>query len=428
MKIEWETEIDTPATIAIIGGGAIGIEAALYARFLGYYVTLVEAGRMAQSWRAGAHWPMPCHFGAAASPLGLAALEAHQADKPLPRGDETLTGRQFVENYLIPLAKTDLLIDSVHVHSRVVSVSRLEVRRETPGDIQDRADVEFRLAIHSKNRGWFTERADIVLDCSGISLPRMLGPGGGIAMGEIEQADAIDIDLPDLSGKRRVDFASRRILLAGTSLYAYQNLLALIELSQAEPNTRITWVVTLEPGMDQPAALLDRLRAAGPDGARLAEDSQIHAALAGKVESVVVVPALGIERVTNSPDGLAVRLQINEDSTLDIQCDRIVSNVGLTSNWDHAQELRIGSSTILDRPVWSQDTDRDPASDSSALLLADSILTCEPHYYVLGSKSFGLAYERFQLSQGQRQIREAFRMIGGRAELDLYSSIERPGR
>ena len=33
--------LDTPATIAITGNGPIGLEAALYARFLGYQVILV---------------------------------------------------------------------------------------------------------------------------------------------------------------------------------------------------------------------------------------------------------------------------------------------------------------------------------------------------------------------------------------------------
>ena len=49
-ELNWETEIDTPATVAVLGGGAVGIEAALYARFLGYYVLLIEGAKMAQ-WR-----------------------------------------------------------------------------------------------------------------------------------------------------------------------------------------------------------------------------------------------------------------------------------------------------------------------------------------------------------------------------------------
>ncbi len=84
MQPTWETEIDTPATVAIIGGGAVGIEAALYARFLGYYVLLIEGAKMAQSWRDGAHLPMLTPFGEAASTLGVAALEAHRSEVALP--------------------------------------------------------------------------------------------------------------------------------------------------------------------------------------------------------------------------------------------------------------------------------------------------------------------------------------------------------
>ncbi len=191
-QILWDAEIDTPATVAVIGGGAIGVEAALYARFLGYYVLLIEAAKMSQSWRSGAHLPMLTTFGESASRLGIAALEAHRPDTRLPDLNATMTGLEFAENYLVPLARTDLLYESVQVHSRVMSVSRLETRRESASDIQDRADIEYRLAIHSKKRGWYSERADIVLDCSGVGVARGLGPGGGMAMGEIEQAYLID--------------------------------------------------------------------------------------------------------------------------------------------------------------------------------------------------------------------------------------------
>ena len=46
----------------------------------------------------------------------------------------------------------------------------------------------------------------------------------------------------------------------------------------------------------------------------------------------------------------------------------------------------------------------------------ESILTLEPHYYVLGSKSFGLAHDRFPLKAGHQQIRQAFAIIGGPRE------------
>jgi NADPH-dependent 2,4-dienoyl-CoA reductase/sulfur reductase-like enzyme len=44
---DWDPEIDAPAVVAILGAGPIGIEAALYARFLGYDVLLFDQGKVA---------------------------------------------------------------------------------------------------------------------------------------------------------------------------------------------------------------------------------------------------------------------------------------------------------------------------------------------------------------------------------------------
>lgn len=433
--IGWETEIDTPATVAVIGGGAIGIEAALYARFLGYYVLLIDAAKMAQSWRSGGTRKMRTSFREATSPLGLAALEAHRPDSLLPDQASELTGLEFAQKYLVPLARTDLLLDSVQVHSRVMSVSRIELRRDSPGDIQDRADTEFRLAIHSKSRGWYTERADIVLDCSGVSRPRWLGPGGGMAMGEIEHAGQIEYHSPDVCGKQRATYAGYRILLSGTSHAAFENLLALMELMRSEPATRVTWLLPLEPGLTEPLQWLERLRASGDVGQRLGQREELRAALTGTFPGIVPLPALGLERIIAKPTGLAICAQVNEDITLDMECDCIISNIGLQPEWDHAEALRIGRSAVLDRSgIQLTAADNTGVSgplntldmlDNSSPDLYDSIYTMEPHYYVLGSKSFGLANDRFTLAHGHQQIRQAFALIGGREDLDLYSNIQR---
>ncbi|MFN5103922.1 MAG: hypothetical protein ACK5GJ_14110, partial [Planctomycetota bacterium] len=45
--LPWDPEMESPATIAILGAGPMGIEAALYARFLGYHVSIFETRRVA---------------------------------------------------------------------------------------------------------------------------------------------------------------------------------------------------------------------------------------------------------------------------------------------------------------------------------------------------------------------------------------------
>ncbi len=422
MKLPWDPEIDTPATVAVIGGGAIGIEAALYARFLGYYVVLIESQKMAQSWRWQASAPMTVPFSQAASPLGLAALEAHRPDEELPASDAILTGRQFAEQYLVPLAKTDLLKESVHVHSRVCSISRIEARRHASMDIQDRADIEYRIAIHSKSRGWFSERADIILDCSGVSMPQGLAPGGGIALGEPEHDWAIRDALPDWQGKERDIVAGQKILLVGNNLATCENLLSLFELQQQSPETLVTWLIPLEYGMTNPLQCLERLQAAHPNAGHITSDPRIAMALQGLQPGVVTVPGLGIEKISTSPGGLTALIQSDEDNTLDIPCQLIINSLDPMADWSHAQSLRVGRSAILDRPeVEWLDADTETAFVDNP----DAILTMEPHYYILGSKSYSLACSKFSLIQGHQQIRRAFALIGGRADLDLYSNIQR---
>jgi hypothetical protein len=51
------------------------------------------------------------------------------------------------------------------------------------------------------------------------------------------------------------------------------------------------------------------------------------------------------------------------------------------------------------------------------------LLNPEPNYYVLGAKSYG-RNSKFLIQRGLEQIRDLFGIIGGRAELDLYKTIQ----
>jgi hypothetical protein len=55
---------------------------------------------------------------------------------------------------------------------------------------------------------------------------------------------------------------------------------------------------------------------------------------------------------------------------------------------------------------------------------SEVICTTEPDFFILGAKSFGRS-SQFLFQTGLLQIRDAFRRIGGRAELDLYATIRR---
>src|SRR5690349_7681471 len=102
--------VDTPARIAILGAGPVGLEAALYARFLGYDVDLYERGRVAEHLQQWGHVCLFTPWSANVSPLGVQALAAQDPNWRPAADDALLTGRELVERYYLPLAQSDLIV------------------------------------------------------------------------------------------------------------------------------------------------------------------------------------------------------------------------------------------------------------------------------------------------------------------------------
>jgi len=154
--------LDPPGTIVVLGTTAIGIEAALYGRYLGYDVTLISAADVWQprpfvdpdfqrigptfhnDWFEN-HWlksdelvarwddPLPMMPDRCLSPLAFSAIEAQQQERlrPLPS-----TMRQWIEDGLHEVLQTDLLRGRVFVDSFVESIDLVAVE----DDQDDSAD------------------------------------------------------------------------------------------------------------------------------------------------------------------------------------------------------------------------------------------------------------------------------------------------
>src|SRR5262245_2749725 len=114
--------IDTPARLAILGAGPIGLEAGLYARFLGYDVVIYERGEVAENVREWGDQVIDSSFGANCTTLGIAAIEAQDESYVPPGENDLLTGKEWLERYLLPLAQTDLLFDRLRLHVTVIAL------------------------------------------------------------------------------------------------------------------------------------------------------------------------------------------------------------------------------------------------------------------------------------------------------------------
>jgi hypothetical protein len=115
-----EDTLDPPGTIAILGGGPLGLEAALYGRYLGYDVQLFEAGQICQNLRGDSHAPAPPHCTTA---LGLAALAAQKGLGGTRAELEIKSQGEWITDYFERLAQCDLLADRVHTWSEVLEVT-----------------------------------------------------------------------------------------------------------------------------------------------------------------------------------------------------------------------------------------------------------------------------------------------------------------
>jgi cation diffusion facilitator CzcD-associated flavoprotein CzcO len=429
--------VDTPAKIAILGAGPIGLEAALYARFLGYDVLIYEQAReVAGAVEAWGHVRMFTPFGMNRSPLGLAALTAQDAAYRPPPDEELLTGQQWRQRYLVPLAQTDLLADHLRLSHRVLAVGKEALLKgELVGD-EERGDWSFRILARDGQGRERIDEADVVIDCTGVFCgpPAWLGHGGIPALGERElaAAGAIDRGLPDLAGKDRQRFAGKHTLLIGSGYSAATNVVALAELAWHAPGTKVTWI-TRKPPSDSgagPIALVENDRL--PERQALARRAN---ALAAATE--VSIPNAAMHTVTHWPGTVVEAMsRLSTDGPWEVRLagqhagtftfDRILANVGFRPDRTLYEELHVHECYASEGPMklaaaLTAQSSGDCLNQTTCG--PQTLVTPEPNFYILGAKSYGRK-SNFLLSVGLDQIRELFTIIGDRPSLDLYASVK----
>ncbi|XZE21087.1 hypothetical protein SH449x_000981 [Pirellulaceae bacterium SH449] len=401
IELPWDPEVETPATIAIIGGGPVGIEAGIYARFLGYHVSIFETRRVGHRMHDWHNRPLGVAVSECTTPLGLAAIKAQNPEYEFPPLDKIWTGQEFAEEYLIPLAKTDLLFDDIHFLSPVRDVSRCQTDRETIEDLQERCNDEFRLLVAGQHRGDWISKADVVLDCRGCFQSQSgMGPGGGQAIGEKEfESHLLKHSVQDRKFEAK-SIRDKSICLVGSTWHATLFAQEFWDARVDYPGTKLLWLVP-EDREKWPAGMK-----------RLAE--LIQSDPAGPVQ---LLATLGVDKVRRSVDGKWHLQCVRSDETItELTCDELV------------------------RRTPGREAPGFPELDTTSFTLQDGtahrFITHEPGYYrlrgdqsdspfVIGSGS-DRADEQTTISLGSslkechQSIRELFAILGGRENLDLY--------
>lgn len=413
---------DSPR-LAILGAGPIGMEAALQAATLHLPFTVFERGRVGDHLHRWGHVRLFSPFGMNSTALGKKQLRADRPKHDLPADGDLLTGREHLSAYVDPLAQSPLLRDRIRTETAVLHVGRRGfLKEENPGDGR-RGQQPFLLLLRNGNRE-YVEEADIVFDCTGTyGQPRFLGDGGIPAVGECAARPHMAWGLEDILGDKRGTYADKTTLVIGSGYSAATTVCSLAALAAKHPATWVIWLA--RGGGTQP------IRRYVNDSLRERDQLAVRANMLatrgdGNVEfhaqtAIEAIECAGADR------GFKLRARCSGNATT-WEADRLIANVGYTPNSEIYRELQIHECYATLGPMnLAAALLKHAGADCLAVPSqgAASLRNPEPNFYVLGSKSYG-RNSQFLLKIGFEQVRDAFTLITGNAEMrDRFSILRR---
>jgi thioredoxin reductase len=400
-------------SLAVLGAGPVGLEAAALAHELGFDVHVFERGEVGEHVLAWGHVRMftPWRMNVGPASARLLARQRWAA----PEAEHCPSGRELAERVLQPLAASPELAPRIHAHSQVVQVSRHGARKgDLTGDPR-RAEHPFRLLVRDQGGRENFVHAFAVLDATGVyATPNVAGTGGIPARGETYLAPQMSYHPDDVLGLRRERHAGKTTLVIGGGSSAITTVAALARLAEEVPGTRVVWVTRRsEPGFaggvaDDPLPERAALYALGR---RLQAGSAAVQWLGGcEVEGFEYNSATHRYRVLLATSGGARH----------VDADQIIVNCGYGPDTALHRELQVHECYASLAPMklaaslqaaGTSDCTKVPAQG------ADVLANPEPAYFIVGAKSYGRTSTAFLLETGYRQVSVALAALAERAGL-----------
>ena len=377
----------TPRRIVVIGGGPIGIAAAIGALDRGFDVTLLERAAVGHSLRS---WGNTRFFSPLSMNVSPRMLEILGDAAPPPHA--LLTGVEMAEQVLLPVAERAPLRGRIRTGTRVLAIGRRGLTRSEYAGHPLRAERPFRLVVENGSEDVI--EADVVLDATGgYAVPNAIGAGGLPAPGERGLNGRAIRTLGDLD-RARETLRGKRVLLVGDGHSAANAVLTLAAIAERDPSTLVTWAVRTrkrrpcEEVANDPLPERERIVRMANDLAEAPPDFL-------RVERAATVDAFA-----PSEDGVIVRLTGGRD----VACDFVAAFTGFHPSDDIECELAIDVSPVtegsarLHRAISG-------VTDCLAVprLSASDLESGEPNFWFVGSRSYGRS-PAFLLQNGLAQV------------------------
>ena len=400
--------MDAELPVVVVGAGPVGLAAAAHLLERGLEPLVLEAG--AQVGAAVRDWGHVRLFSPWEHDVDAAALRLLEARGwESPDRDELPTGAELVESYLAPLAATPELAGRVRTGTRVLAIGRQGVDKTRTVGRAGRPYV-----VRTVRDGRVVDVvARAVLDASGTwGRPNPLGAAGLPAIGEDRIGPWLAGPLPDVLGADRARFAGRATLVVGAGHSAATTLLALVQLREEDPGTRITWAIRgRSPARLYGGGDADGLPARGLLG------SSLRAAVSGS--AVTVLREFALTSFTPPADGtgqVVVAGTGRDGVAVDLPVDVVVGAAGFRPDLEVLREVRLDLDPGLEAPAALAPLIDPDAHSCGTVPPHGEALLAHPDegLYVVGMKSYGRA-PTFLLATGYEQVRSIAAALAGDA-------------
>jgi thioredoxin reductase len=392
-------------TIAILGGGPVGLAAAAHALARGLRPVVLEAGDKVG--HAVSQWSHVRMFSPWSYNVDKAAEALLQEEGwNSPEQGHYPTGGELVAQYLEPLATRTKLNQHIQTDAKVISVGRMGLDKvKTVG--RENAPFEVR---YQNGKGPSMLRADAVIDTSGTwTMPNPAGANGLEAIGEAANSARIAYGMPDVLVGKRLRYANKVVAVLGAGHSAVGTILDLAQLKKAEPTTDIIWLLRGDaPEKSFGGGTNDKLTARGELGKVFAELVQSG--------GVRVETAFHLTHITAH----AEKLRLGAGSACcgrHVEVDELIVATGFRPDLSFLRELRIWLDPALECPPMLGPL-IDPNLHSCGTVRphgARELAQPEPGFYFAGMKSYGRA-PTFLMMTGYEQVRSIIAEIAGDKE------------
>lgn len=401
--------------VAIIGGGPVGLAAAAHLLKKGEKFIVLEAGDSVGSNML--EWGHVRMFSPWQYNIDKAAKELLEKTGWTSPDEEALpTGRELVEEYLLPLSNLPEIKKQIMLQAKVVGVAKKAHDKLKTGK---RDTVPFQLYVEVNGDTKVIE-AKAVIDSSGTwTNPNPILSNGIWTNAEKKLHNQIHYGIPNVEQLEN-RYQNKSTVVIGSGHSAINALLDLATLQQKFTDTKIYWVLRKKQinevygGQEN-----DGLAARGELGIRiqqLVESGRINILTPFHINGVY--PTNGQITVVGDLDG--------EEFTLG-DIDEIVVSTGFRPDTSFLNEVRIN----LDSAVES--------IEELAPLIDPNIHSCgtvrphgeqelrhpEKNFYIVGMKSYGRA-PTFLLATGYEQVRSVVAYLTGDVEGAKEVQLELP--